>query len=295
GNTSTAGGSFTTASGNGSIAMGFSTEALGINSTAMGQNTRASSRISTAIGRFNIGGGNPTGWVGADPVFEIGNGSSSNSRRNALTVLKNGDVGIDNRWPSARLHIIGGTDVGPSLGGYIVNGNPFGVNLAIDNNEIMVRNSGAPSPLYLQAEGGDLVVGGNIVNASDRQLKRNIQDLSYGLAEVLKLRPVNYEWKSRPDNKKYQGLIAQEVQKIIPEIVSQNEEDETLALGYTELIPVLIKAVQEQQAIIKAQNQKIAQLEKRHDDERKLQTQLDQLKTQLEKISGQTFKLTSNR
>jgi hypothetical protein len=58
-------------------------------------------------------------------------------------------------------------------------------------------------------------------------------------------------WKNREQKNKSFGLIAQDVQSIIKEIVHIGEDkDKTLSLSYTELIPVLIKAIQEQQGII---------------------------------------------
>jgi hypothetical protein len=59
----------------------------------MGYNTVAVS-YSTAIGRYNVGGGDPTTWVATDPLFEIGNGTFS-AKNNALTILKNGNIGIN--------------------------------------------------------------------------------------------------------------------------------------------------------------------------------------------------------
>ena len=253
GNNSFAYGSNSQAQGIGSFAGGNATLASGSYATAFGFATRAQSSMSMAIGRYNVGWGR-NGWYPEEPIFEIGNGFSLNARQNAFTVLKNGNVGIDHHIPQAKLHITGGPDIGlNSSGGFLLFGSTREVNMVMDINEIMVRDNGGPSTLHLQTEGGDVRVGGTLVHSSDKRLKKNIQDLSYGLIEVLKLSPVKYEWKSREDNKKYLGLIAQEVQKVIPEIVSQIEEDETLTLGYTELIPVLIKAMQEQQGIIQQQ------------------------------------------
>jgi hypothetical protein len=91
---STAMGQDTYASGEYSTAMGKDTEAIGDFSMAMGESTRASGAYSTAMGRYNIGGGSSNIWIEADPLFEIGNGTSNLDRSNALTVLKNGKVGI---------------------------------------------------------------------------------------------------------------------------------------------------------------------------------------------------------
>ena len=106
GNTSTAIGQGTIASGNGSTAMGLYTIASSSYSTAMGWGTTANSYVSTVIGRYNIGDGSSIfDWVETDPLFEIGNGTSSSEKSNALTVLKNGKVGIGIATPSAALHV----------------------------------------------------------------------------------------------------------------------------------------------------------------------------------------------
>jgi len=104
---STAMGGFTKASHQYSTAIGYGTEASGSYSTAIGGWTKAESYISTAIGRYNIGGGTVGSWVETDPLFEIGIGSSEMNRANAVTVLKNGNVGIGTSSPSAPLHVTG--------------------------------------------------------------------------------------------------------------------------------------------------------------------------------------------
>ncbi|WP_179007580.1 hypothetical protein [Winogradskyella forsetii] len=98
--------------GNRSVAFGLNTIATGYYSTALGNRTIADSYASTAIGTYNVGGGNPTVWVGTDPLFEIGNGTATintETRNNALTVLKNGKVGIgyDAETPTQTLDVSG--------------------------------------------------------------------------------------------------------------------------------------------------------------------------------------------
>ena len=98
-------GGLTTASRDYSTAMGVWTTASGIGSTAMGKYTTAQAYYSLAIGRYNVGGGSATSWVSTDPLFEIGIGTSSSNKANALTVLKNGNVGIGIAGPNTLLHI----------------------------------------------------------------------------------------------------------------------------------------------------------------------------------------------
>jgi len=107
------------------------------------------------------------------------------------------------------------------------------------------------------------------ITTSDRREKKNISNLNYGLKEVLQLRPVTYKWKEEKvgtaklkdtDKREILGLIAQEVQEIIPEVVHgmewravKNENDiyekvkrDKLGMTFSELLPVLVKAKQEQ-------------------------------------------------
>ncbi len=76
----------------------------------------------------------------------------------------------------------------------------------------------------------------------------------YGLITVMQLKPVTYFYKADTTNHPEVGFIAQDVQKLIPEVVSGTEGDlakgETLGLSYGNLVPVLTKAIQE----LKAEN-----------------------------------------
>jgi hypothetical protein len=69
-----------------------------------------------------------------------------------------GNVGIGISTPSVKLNINGGNDISLSGGGYFLVGDPSLTNIGMDNNEIMSRNGGATSPLYLNREGGDVII-----------------------------------------------------------------------------------------------------------------------------------------
>ena len=94
GDYSTAMGLGTNASGDYSTAMGYLTNASGDYSTAMGFSTQAESHNEFVIGRYNktTSGVSSTDWVNVDPLFTVGNGSSSSNRSNAFQILKNGDA-----------------------------------------------------------------------------------------------------------------------------------------------------------------------------------------------------------
>jgi hypothetical protein len=109
---------------------------------------------------------------------------------------------------------------------------------------------------------GDVQARG-FYNSSDVRLKKDIKDATYGLPELMKLRPVTYKWKKGADHAAQNGLIAQEVQKIFPSSVRGNGKSEMLAVDYVSLLPVAIKSIQQQQAIIQRQESRIAELERR--------------------------------
>lgn len=119
-----------------------------------------------------------------------------------------------------------------------------------DNNELgrFVIKAGNNTEKFSVDETGTIRQNGATIHSSDRRLKKEIEDLNYGLAEILKLQPKAYKWKNRTQEYKSIGLIAQEVQTIINEIViAQDDEQKTLGVSYTELIPILINAIKEQQ------------------------------------------------
>ena len=280
---STAMGSSTSASGINSTAMGDITNAVGSYSTAMGRRTNAEAAFSTAIGRYNIGGGNTESWIETDPLFEIGTGSGT-VRANALTVLKNGNLGLGTHTPQELLHITGGRlRIGSETiedGGTDILAFSSSLVPTVDEDDRL----GGPNRKWL-----DVYAVNGTIQTSDRRNKTNIANLNYGLAEVLKMQPVSFNWKNKnnPDTKI--GLIAQDLQILVPEVVhthiwEKDEESGTLTkkeldrLGvyYSDLVPVLINAIKEQNKIIESQG---AALKTSKDNYEALLTRIEMLES----------------
>lgn len=78
-----------------SFAAGYANEADGEFSTAFGRYTNATSENSFVIGRYNVSVGTNTDWVETEPLFQIGNGSSSSATHDAFRVLKNGGTYVN--------------------------------------------------------------------------------------------------------------------------------------------------------------------------------------------------------
>ena len=117
--------------------------------------------------------------------------------------------------------------------------------------------------------GGSGTVGGANIT-SDLRLKSNIIESTYGINEIMRLSPKIYDKYKSPNKEnlitKEIGFIAQEVVELIPEMVSLPEDDDDLyGLYYDMLIPVLTKAIQEQQTIIDDLKQKTKETESKYD------------------------------
>lgn len=97
----------------------------------------------------------------------------------------------------------------------------------------------------------------NFLITSDARLKTDILDLDDALAKVCKLRGTSFQM----NGKKHIGVIAQEVEEVVPELVSTNEEGYK-SVAYANTVALLIEAVKEQQAQIEELKAKVAELEK---------------------------------
>lgn len=122
------------------------------------------------------------------------------------------------------------------------------------------------------------------INTSDAKLKKDIQPLQYGLKELLQLKPVTYKWKNSkigntiiPENLQENkiGFLAQDLLQIVPEVVKTHDwritdekqpnifhyvKNENLGVMYSDIIPVTVKAIQEQQTQIEDLKKEIAAL-----------------------------------
>ncbi|MEL6560470.1 MAG: tail fiber domain-containing protein [Bacteroidota bacterium] len=223
-------------------------------------------------------------------LFEYANGPFATATR-VMQLESNGNVGIG-ATPSAtdRLRVNGRIRFGSVE--FFEDGGPNEITAGgdlrpdIDN----VRDLGTPTFRW-----DDVFATNGVIQTSDRRAKKDIKSLSYGLDEIMQLRPVTYKWKKDPDKGDQVGLIAQDVQKVISEIVydpkvdlvadeagdmalRENADELKLGISYSALIPVIINGMQEQQEIIEAQNSRINDL----------LTELTELKNTISSQSGQS-------
>lgn len=126
------------------------------------------------------------------------------------------------------------------------------------------------------------------ISTSDATLKKDITGLHYGLKELMALKPVTFKWKDEltstnqkvPEDKKVTkiGFLAQDLAKVIPEVVQTHSwqitdekkpaeflPNKNLGVFYSDLIPVTVKAIQEQQAQIEELKTAVAELKKQNE------------------------------
>ncbi len=114
-------------------------------------------------------------------------------------------------------------------------------------------------------------IDGTYSPISDRRLKKNIKPLENILSGLMELKPVTYRMKHGPDTSKTIGFIAQQVQKIFPQLVEHIHDantgfaglDELYTMNYDAIAPLLIKAINEQQEKISVLKEKNNALKKR--------------------------------
>ena len=139
------------------------------------------------------------------------------------------------------------------------------------------QNNNVYTPTAIITAAGDMTTPGSITaqhvsaidftTTSDIRLKKNIIALENSLSVINKLNPVAYDKKQNLASVDYSikenGFIAQELQKILPDLVHESaDKDKLLSVNYTAIIPILTKGIQEQQVIIEDQKKRLEALEK---------------------------------
>ena len=235
---STAIGYYTTATGTASTAFGDSTIALGNWSTAIGAYTTASGPYSTAMGNGSTASGLRSIAMGgslASGTDSTAMGSSIASDRSSLVV--------------GQFNLLGST-VTNSATNFSLENTAFVIGNGVDVN----NRSDALTVLF----DGTTTIAGDLSINSDARLKANIISLGSTLAKVLQIDGKSYTMKKDENKKQKIGLLAQDIEKVFPELVS--ESNGVKSVNYQGLIPVLINALKEQQTEIEIYRNEVSEL-----------------------------------
>ena len=246
-----------------------------------------------------VGGSISSGVTGVLPVANGGTGSAtqnfvdlsttqtvdglktfSNIFKSTATV--NAVFSAQETGTAARYFVIRNTSGGllagteGTAGNFLITGSPAYYGVIVARSGLLISADDATEHMRITSAGAVTISnlagsGSRAVNASATGvlsasssilIKENVENINYGLSDVLKLKPVifNYIDKDKWGEGKELGFIAEDVMDIIPESTgTMNNSD--IYFDLQKLIPVLTKAIQEQQALIKALEQRIINLE----------------------------------
>jgi hypothetical protein len=145
-------------------------------------------------------------------------------------------------------------------------GNQGGLDIRTANNNIVLSDGDGNPRLWMNNSGNIFwggiranagsyaikltTVGEQVFDTSSARYKDNIRDSIYGLSHVMQMRSAQFEYKD--DGRSDVGFIAEEMVQVIPEVVVIDKQGRPDAVAYDRITSVLLKAIQEQQAIIES-------------------------------------------
>jgi hypothetical protein len=235
----------------GAVAIGSDVASTGITSVALGSGCKAQGEASLALGRGTTASGEFATTLGfgtkaaGRASLALGEGIEANGAHSvaiALANLTGMTVERDNT-----MAIMGGR---------------VGINMLDPDVALQLPNDDNPAVGSAQAYAWETY--------SDARIKFEQEELDYGLVEVMALQPKQYDHFAadlkegevvlKENHTRTIGLVAQDVRTVIPEAVTvPNDESNALwSMDYNKIIPVLVKAIQDQQEIILSQQEQAA-------------------------------------
>ena len=227
--------------------------------------TSSGYRLRNAAGTANLGGFTRRGlWEGnanTDPAIwaETGLGLYFYTNGDGVTAKGIFDTSGNLTLPGATTTLSFSSATGAKT---ISTGGSTDLALSPGGN-VRVKTAGLTGGGALQV-GGDVRASGEVFafSSSDKRLKDNIIPISNPIEKILKIGGYTFDWndKQTSNSGKDYGVIAQEIEEIMPELVNINHNG-FKAVRYEKITPLLIEAIKEQNSIIEIQKQRIDKLE----------------------------------
>ncbi|MES2650072.1 MAG: tail fiber domain-containing protein [Bacteroidota bacterium] len=258
GYTSFAQGDGSNATGPYSVALGAKNTSSGSFSFSAGLRNVANSYASTVVGKFNdtIAASATQSFL-TDPIFSVGIGTADNARKNAITILKNGKMGIGVLSPAYILDVNGRPLLRHSAEGsagiwYNNSLNTSGIFAGMKTNT-QWGVYGTDWQFYFDISNGEAYKSSGSsawIVASDARLKEDVQPYTDGLNEVLNIDPVWFKYKENSgfnSSKAYPGIVAQDLKEVAPYMVGKFEKngEEYLNVDNSAMTYMLINSIKE--------------------------------------------------
>ena len=191
-------------------------------------------------------------------------------------------------------------------GGNVFIGYYAGESLSAQDHRLAIGSDRSKPPLIygefdnqLVNINGGLQVNGEVISPSDKRLKTDFIKLTKGLDIVKSLNGYYFSWNTLAINqlgfkdKKQIGLIAQEVEKLVPEIVFKSTNGYK-AIDYSKISAVLVEAIKEQQKIIEKLESRINQLEEKNDNLKAEVSEIQDMKAEINELKTLVKGLVDN-
>ncbi len=259
--------------GSDNAAFGYSSlvSSTGSYNTALGTNSmqnNSSGSYNTAVGGAANGGttGSDNTAIGFEALYSTSSGS--------------GNIAIG--YQAGYALTIGSNNIDIGYGG-------FGGSNS-ENNTIRIGQPGTQAATYVAGITGTVVTGAAVyvtssgqlgVLASSERYKTDVKTIADETTRLGQLRPVSFKLKTDPKGAVQYGLIAEEVDKVFPELVIHNGEGRIEGVRYEELAPMLLSQVQQQQKQIAEQSKQMAEQSKMLGELRQQLAEVTELKQQV--------------
>ena len=276
------------------VTTGTADSAFGYN--ALAQDTSGSSNTATGWDAlyFNVGGSNNTATGVA--ALEANSSGTGNTATGAGALANNGKGKTNTADGWQALYFNGGNDntavgafalqdnstgannigVGVEAGFYLTTGS-YNIEIGnqgstADTNTIRIGTEGTQTATYIAGIFDTTVTGGcSVVAASTGQLgcvtssvrfKRDVRDMGDASGKLMELRPVTFVYKADATGAQQYGLIAEEVEKVYPELVVHDAAGQAVTVAYQMLPAMLLNELQKQARQLDRKDEQIAALER---------------------------------
>ncbi|MGE3992855.1 tail fiber domain-containing protein, partial [Pseudorhodoplanes sp.] len=234
--------------------------------------------------------------------------TANSSSTPKMTIKNTGNVGIGTTNPGYTLDISGNLRTTSSVYANIALYTPISVYTGIQDqirfdgntDEWWWMSKGAPTGTYAFGvyspatdggsnfgfvfyinENGTAWLKSTLTQNSDIRLKEDIRPFNNALDVISKLNGVRFRWKDKTMPGEQIGFIAQDVEKVLPELVATNPEDKMKSVAYTSVIPILTEAVKQ----LKSENEALnLQLKAANDNQAKILDRLEKLERRLKDV-----------